>query len=203
MHSLSRYISCSLIFFLPLVSSGCADKTTVVLLPDPSGKVGKVTVTSDGGTAEIDEALESTTISSRTASPSKPRILSQKTIDREFGQTLAFLPEQPEHFLLYFKMDSTQLTTSSMQTIDKILTTIKEKESVDISVVGHTDTAGNRDYNFRLSRQRATAVAELLGEKGVKKRLIKTTSHGENNPLIPTKDNVIEPKNRRVEVTVR
>ncbi len=38
---------------------------------------------------------------------------------------------------------------------------------------------------------------------GVDPKGIRTTSHGEGNPLIPTKDNVAEPRNRRVEVIVR
>ena len=74
---------------------------------------------------------------------------------------------------------------------------------MDISVIGHTDTAGDKEYNFELSKRRAIAVKNLLVKQGVIKNFIKTTSHGEKNPLIKTGDNVIEPRNRRVEVIVR
>lgn len=193
-----------LVFLCGLIAlSGCAKQTTVVLLPDPDGKVGKVTVASDGGVAEIDEAREATIIRGRSAAPSTPKILSEKAIDKNFGKTLAFLPEQPEHFILYFEMDSQKLTAESTRSVPVILNTIKERASEDISVVGHTDTAGDRSYNYELSKKRAEAVAVVLREKGVKAGHIKITSHGENNPLVPTADNVKEPKNRRVEVTVR
>jgi outer membrane protein OmpA-like peptidoglycan-associated protein len=54
-----------------------------------------------------------------------------------------------------------------------------------------------------LSTERARHVRDQLVEKGVDAELISVTSHGEDNPLIPTPDEVAEPKNRRVEVVVR
>ena len=67
----------------------------------------------------------------------------------------------------------------------------------------NADTAGNPVYNLRLSTQRAEAIAKILAGKGIKSQFLKTTSHGENNPLIQTEDNVHEAKNRRVEIVVR
>ncbi len=113
------------------------------------------------------------------------------------------MPEPPVHFILYFKKDSNKLTSESLTLLPEVLITARERDSQDISVVGHTDTAGNPEYNLRLSNLRAQAIATILIDKGIKDSYIKTTSHGENNPLVPTKDNVHEPKNRRVEVVVR
>ena len=70
-------------------------------------------------------------------------------------------------------------------------------------VVGHTDTAGDKNYNLSLSKRRAAQVSNLLVDRGVRREHIYTTSHGEENPLVKTKDNVHEPLNRRVEVVVR
>ena len=74
---------------------------------------------------------------------------------------------------------------------------------MDTSVVGHTDTAGSKEYNYRLSRRRAEAIARLLVAGGVAPDLLEITSHGKDNPVVPTGDNVSEPRNRRVEVTIR
>jgi outer membrane protein OmpA-like peptidoglycan-associated protein len=74
---------------------------------------------------------------------------------------------------------------------------------VDISVVGHTDTVGDKRYNYQLSLKRAMTVSALLTAKGVAPSIIDTASHGKDNPLVPTGDQVPEPRNRRVEVTVR
>ena len=197
------YILFACLGIFTLVLSGCAPTTTVVLLPDPDGKVGALTVSTDAGSVDIAKAGEATTVKSKTSLPSKPTILSEDKIAATFGDVLASLPEQPIHFILYFKSGSTELTKESTDLLPKILETVEERESQSISVVGHTDTAGNRQYNYKLSTLRAKAVSRLLVEKGVKKMYIKSTSHGEENPLVKTADNVNEPRNRRVEVIVR
>ena len=74
---------------------------------------------------------------------------------------------------------------------------------VDVSVVGHTDTVGEKGYNYALSLKRAKAVASILLGKGVDPSTLDITSHGKDNPLVPTGDQVHEPRNRRVEITVR
>lgn len=182
---------------------GCAKKTTVVLLPDPGGTVGKVTVSSDVGSIDITKAQEATVVKGRQSTPTAPTILSDAEIQRDFSEALSSLPEPPQHFILYFEKDSPDLTAPSQKLIPDILTTASRRDSQDISVIGHTDTAGNPSYNLRLSQKRAGAVAQILIKEGIQDKFIKITSHGENNPLIPTADNVHEPKNRRVEVVVR
>ena len=202
--NLSVYVLPLYLGMVMLIMSGCcAPKTTVVLLPDPDGKVGALTVRTEAGSVGIAKARESTTVRSKSSLPSKPEIMSQEKITATFGEVLASLPEQPVHFTLYLQSGSTELTKDSINLLPKILEAIKERESQSISVVAHTDTAGNRQYNLRLSTQRAMAVSQHLIEKGVKKSYIKSTSHGEQNPLIKTADNVNEPRNRRVEVIVR
>lgn len=191
------------LFVLLFSLSGCAKQTTVVLLPDPSGKVGQVTVTSDVGSVDITRAQEATVIKGRQSTPSAPKVLPDDIIQRDFSEALASLPEPPVHFILYFQQDSNRLTSASTKNIPKVLATAKKRNSQNISVIGHTDTAGNSAYNMRLSNQRADAIAKILVDKGIDVQFIKVTSHGENNPLIPTKDNVNEARNRRVEVVVR
>ncbi len=124
-------------------------------------------------------------------------------VSRVFGAALAAQPQAPVHFILYFETDSSRPNTESLKMIPEILRVIGERKSNDISVVGHSDATGNRDYNIKLSLARAQAIARLLTEAGVDPGAIEITSHGKDNPLVPTPDNTPEPKNRRVEVTVR
>lgn len=200
-----KLLRCLALIFLVAIGvnfSGCA-KTTVVLLPDPDGKVGKLSISNEAGSVDIDKAGEATTVSGKQSLPSQPEVLPEEKITAKYGEVLASLPEQPVHFILYFRSGSTTLTPESVNKIPEIMETINQRQSQSISVVGHADTAGNRQYNLRLSKQRADAVGRILTEKGIKKFHIKTTSHGEENPLIKTADNVNEPRNRRVEVIVR
>ncbi len=205
MSKINQLVVFSLVL-LPLLGimlSGCAPTTTVVLLPEPDGKVGALTVSTDAGSVDITKPGEATTVRSKSSLPSEPEVMPEEKIAATFGQVLAALPEQPVHFILYFRSGSTKLTAESLQLFPDILQAIEKRSSQSISVVGHTDTAGNRDYNLRLSTRRAEAVRLLLNQKGVKLTYIRATSHGEENPLVKTADNVNEPRNRRVEVIVR
>lgn len=193
----------ALAIVLTVFTTGCAKQTKVVLLPDPSGKVGTVRVSTDAGSVDITRAQEATVVKGRKSIPSSPEVISQKEIEKDFAKALQSLPDPPVHFILYFQKDSNKLTDDSKKLIPDVLNTALQRGSQDISVIGHTDTAGNPEYNLRLSNLRAQAIATTLKNKGVKGSYIRTTSHGENNPLVPTKDNVHEPKNRRVEVVVR
>ena len=192
-----------ILLILLVFSSGCAEKTTVVLLPDPDGKVGHITVSNDAGSMTIDEAREATTIRGHDSRPSAPEILSLEKIDADFSQVLTILPGQPVHFILYFQEGSNELTAESRQTLPAIFESIHSKKSQHISVIGHTDTVGDRRYNLQLSRERAAAIRRLLVRQGVAADTITSTSHGQENLLIKTADNVNEPRNRRVEVVVK
>ena len=124
-------------------------------------------------------------------------------IRKKFGRALDAQPVPPVTFTLYFKSGTDSLTEVSEKLIPDILRTIEERKSTDISVVGHTDTKGSAEYNRRLSYKRALQVKEILVAKGVHAGFLDVNSHGESNPVVPTGDNISEPKNRRVEVTVR
>ena len=78
---------------------------------------------------------------------------------------------------------------------------------VEIVIAGHTDTVGSAADNDRLSRERAEAVEAALREtfaaRGVMSDAVAAVGRGERELLVETADQVSEPKNRRVEITVR
>jgi outer membrane protein OmpA-like peptidoglycan-associated protein len=195
---LRALVLCALFSF----TGGCARNSLVVLVPDPDGKTGRIAVSNQAGSVEIAAPNQATNISDVTSAPTQPAELDQAAINSLFAEALAIQPKRPVHFILYFEKD-TVLTTDSARLLADILTAIKERDSTDIMVVGHADTVGSRDFNMALSKSRAAAVTNLLVSKGVGAESIRTTSHGKGNPLIPTEDNVNEPRNRRVEVVVR
>lgn len=202
--SVSRFpVALLFLMLATMLFAGCAGKTTVVLLPDPDGTTGKVNVSNEAGTVAMDTANEATTISGPQAAPKAPAPMSQEDIQAVFSRAIDAQPKPPVHFILYFISDSTKLRSDSRKMLPDILRTIEERHSVDISVIGHTDTVGSKEYNFKLSKERAKAVASYLVGHGVEAAYISVTSHGEGNPLIPTGDNVSEPRNRRVEAVVR
>jgi len=192
----------TLLLFLITLSFGCAKRTLVALAPDPDGKVGSVYVTNEAGEVALDAPYQATSIGATRQRPTKPENLGREKIAGIFAEALSIQPARPRHFLLYFDRD-VSLTSESAELLPGIIAAIRERNSADISVVGHTDTVGSREYNTELSKRRAASVRDLLVGLGVAAETIRTTSHGKENPLIPTADNVSEPRNRRVEVDVR
>jgi outer membrane protein OmpA-like peptidoglycan-associated protein len=70
-------------------------------------------------------------------------------------------------------------------------------------VIGHTDTTGTAASNVDLGLRRATLVRRLLLDAGLEGTIVDATSHGEADLLVPTPDETREPRNRRVEISVR
>lgn len=191
-----------LLFCLALTS--CAAKgTTVVLIEDPDGTVGQVTVSNQVGTQTLDAARQSTTAAAPSTAPSAVRVADQAEIDSVYGRALKALPEPVETFVLYFRTGTSDLTPESRPTPARILASIARRGSTDVRVYGHSDRVGTSETNQRLSMERAEAMSAILVDMGVAKDIIRTSYHGEGNPLVPTEDEVPEPRNRRVEVLVR
>lgn len=192
--------SCLLIL---LVASGCGPKSQFIVMPEPNGKVGSVEVATRKGSQILNQPWQSTEVTSMDGMPSEPKILDEKQVRDMFKDAIEARPEIPVTYLVYFKSGGTEITADSKETIQDVLKAIKNRNTHEISVSGHTDSVGSIEFNRILSLNRARWVASLLVSQGVKKELIETTYHGKENQLIPTPDGVAEPRNRRVEITIR
>ena len=194
--------------------SGCAPKTAkidpsappadvlVVLVPDTeTGTVGRVVVSNQAGRTELASPYASARVTG-TRAP-RARALREGDVKRIFGDALAALPPPPLHFTLFFRFDSEELTSESRALVQDVLTSVKSQPVPDVLVIGHTDTMGTELSNFELGMRRANAVRAILIDAGLSPSVIDVRSHGELELLVPTKDEVFEPKNRRVEITVR
>jgi outer membrane protein OmpA-like peptidoglycan-associated protein len=170
-----------------------------VLLDNTDGSAGAITFTNAKGTVAVDRAKNAVNLDGATA----PYTVDEATLQKDFGAVLAARPLPPASFLLYFESGGTQLTAESQALIEKIVADAAKRPAADMSVIGHTDTEGDADANEKLGLQRAQAVSQWLVGAGVKTIETTVTSHGERDLLVKTPDNTAEPRNRRVEVTVR
>ena len=187
-----------------LIISGCATvKDTIVLVHDADGKVGKITVTTKGGTQTLTVANTMVEVTGFEKSPSDPKRIDQSQIDLQFNHSMKALPAAPVSFLLYFLNDTSELTAESKSYIPEILSLVNKREFYEISIIGHTDTTGSDEYNIKLSAARAESVRDALLSHGIRSDKMELRYHGKRDPLIPTGDNVREPRNRRVEVIVK
>ena len=177
-------------------------QTTVVLLPESDGSVGRAIVSNPAGVAELGTPRAATSVV-RGAAPQPVTDMSEQDVQRLFGAALAAQPPAPAHFTLFFQFDSDVLTDESRQLVSQVVRSLKDYPAPQVTVVGHTDTAGEAAANVKLGLQRANSVRATLMEAGLDGAAIDVTSHGESTLLVPTADEVYEPKNRRVDITVR
>ncbi|MDT4291568.1 OmpA family protein [Methylomonas sp. MO1] len=187
-----------LTFAAALGLSGCA-KSYLVLLEDHDGSTGKVIFSGANSETVIEQAGFGAALdNSKTVFK-----VEQEKINKDFGRALASEPVLPEIFLLYFETGGTKLTAESAALIPKIIETAGKHPAADISVIGHTDTVGDAGKNEKLANERAVQVSRLFDPSKLDVKEVAVTSHGEKNLLIKTGDETSEPRNRRVEVTIR
>jgi outer membrane protein OmpA-like peptidoglycan-associated protein len=134
---------------------------------------------------------------------SKPVIASAQDVGRIFGGALNARPTPPAVYQLYYKTGSVTLVPDALAAFDKVFSEIMHRKAAEVVVAGYTDTVGTMKTNDRLSLERAQAVSKLLLARGVTPGAVTTLGRGERDPLVPTKEQVAEEKNRRVEITVR
>jgi outer membrane protein OmpA-like peptidoglycan-associated protein len=101
-----------------------------------------------------------------------------------------------------FETNSSTLNSSSYEELDMLVDNLKMNSDISIELSAHTDDKGSDAYNFKLSDQRAAAVAEYLITKGIAKRRIISKGYGKTQPLVPNTSDENRAKNRRVELKV-
>lgn len=200
-----RLLKLLAVVLMPALMAACGGipDDIVVLLPDEEEEVGIVEVSNADATRRLTEAHQAVALRGPERPPGEVFVLPQQEVEKIFARAVAAQPEPPERFILYFETGTTRLTPYSEGRLPEILKVIGRRTAPEVDVSGHTDTSGTRDFNLRLARDRAEAVRDAIVDIGVDPERITVTSHGQNNPLIPTPDGVAEPRNRRVEVVVR
>lgn len=170
---------------------------TVTVLPSADGHIGTVVVQRGDERQVLNQPYATTRNGEAVA------VLSPAEVKQEFGATLQALPARPTIFLLYFVTGTDELTEESKGELQRILDELKQRPVPDVYVIGHTDTVGELRGNDQLSAQRAETVKGFLVGIGIPAERIETAGRGKREPIVPTGDNIDEPKNRRVEINVR
>jgi outer membrane protein OmpA-like peptidoglycan-associated protein len=170
------------------------------VLPAPDGHVGAIVVKGPQSEQVVNTAYGAVRIEGKSQSTAA---LDAGQVRDMFGSTLDALPGVATSFTLYFVEGKDELTPESQAQLDSVFAELQRRPLPDIVVIGHTDTVGSLDFNDKLSRARADRMRELLIERGLPAERIEAAGRGKRELLVPTDDNISEPRNRRVEINVR
>lgn len=110
---------------------------------------------------------------------------------------------QAKTFILYFDKNSSKLTPDSQKVVLEAIDAAKARGVNQVSLVGHTDRAGNDTYNAKLSGSRVQSVVDAMKKGGVGENVLSIATFGETLPAVKTADGRSEAKNRRVEIVVK
>ncbi len=102
---------------------------------------------------------------------------------------------------VFFETDSSSLTDQARQTLEKQAAWLQRYTNYPITIEGHADERGTREYNIALGARRAAATREYLVSRGIPAKRIKTISYGKERPVAVCNDISCWSQNRRA-VTV-
>lgn len=186
----------------PKVIEPLARTDLYILLPGAGGaSSGALAVTSGAQQQTLATPYAAATVA-------QPGTIGTKTMTEAetrslFEAALAAQPPRPTSYVLYFLLDSDELTPESRAMVETILGEITKRPAPEVIVIGHTDTMGSQDYNDDLSLKRAKLVRSKLIERGLKEADVEASGRGKRELLVPTADQVPEARNRRVEIIVK
>ncbi|MFV0679365.1 OmpA family protein [Ottowia sp.] len=183
-----------------LLVAGCAPAARVTLLPQEGGKTGAVEVNANQKDTVLSQPYQSAAVG---RSDVEIEQLDAKDVQKRYGTLLSVQPGGAERFTLYFMPGGTELTPESTSELAGILTHATERPGGELIITGHTDRVGKLEANDALSLWRAQTVRELVIGRGFNASRVDAVGRGEREPVVPTEDEVDEPKNRRVEIVVR
>lgn len=104
--------------------------------------------------------------------------------------------------IVYFTTDSSDLTPEAQQTLMKQARWLQQYSQYTISVEGHADERGTREYNIALGHRRATVVKSFLSRNGVNAQRMRVTSYGKERPVAVCNDISCWSQNRRAQTVL-
>ena len=98
---------------------------------------------------------------------------------------------------VFFNYDKFTIKPDGRKTLEKQAAWMKANSSVTVTIQGHADERGTRDYNLALGDRRANSVKDYLVSLGVKPARVNTISYGKERPVATGSNEAAWTQNRR------
>ena len=103
---------------------------------------------------------------------------------------------------VFFATNKFNLTTAARDTLRKQSTWLRKNKKITVTIEGHADERGTREYNLALGERRANAAKDYLMTYGVYGKRLSVISYGKERPVNPASSPLAWSQNRR-SVTVK
>ncbi len=98
---------------------------------------------------------------------------------------------------VFFDFDKSDLKPEARKTIEPWSAWLKQYPNVSVTIEGHCDERGTREYNLALGERRANAAKNFLTSLGVDARRVSTISYGKERPAVVGSNEAAWSQNRR------
>ncbi|MCG8379176.1 MAG: peptidoglycan-associated lipoprotein Pal [Proteobacteria bacterium] len=102
--------------------------------------------------------------------------------------------------IIYFEYDSSEIRSEYRSVIEAHAAYLIRNPSTTITLEGHADERGSREYNLALGERRAQSIRQQMALLGVASSQIRLVSYGEERPAVEGHDEASWQQNRRVEI---
>jgi len=99
---------------------------------------------------------------------------------------------------IYFDYNSDKLLKDGKEILNNQAKWLKDNSDARITVEGHCDQRGSKEFNYALGKKRAVAAKKYLIEKGVNSSKIRVVTYGKDRPAVKGEGEEVWAKNRRV-----
>lgn len=144
-----------------------------------------------------DEALTNETISEEGGSSSVSNQVGVDDASTESDVNANTTTSLLNEHIIYFEYDSTQLKDTTQDIINAHAEFLLSNPEQQITLEGHADERGTREYNLALGEKRANVVKRALMFKGVQRSQINSISFGEEKPQVDSHSEEAWSSNRR------
>ena len=104
---------------------------------------------------------------------------------------------------VFFGYDSSELDSDALELLQDQVAWLKQHNNVSVTIEGHCDERGKREYNLALGERRANAVKDYLVARGVDGGRVSTISYGKEKPVALGNDKAAWSQNRRGVTTIQ
>jgi peptidoglycan-associated lipoprotein len=181
-----------------LALAACASKVRLDDLPpvdNRSTSTGQTTTTSSPNTTTTPDTTTGT--GNPTQSGSSTAIKTVQTVGNDTVQPMTGLLAQRS---IYFDYDSFGIKEEAKAVLDAHAQYLSKNKPLKVSLEGHTDERGGREYNLALGQKRANAVQQALQLLGVQEVQMEAVSFGKEKPKAAGSTEADFAENRRVDI---
>jgi adhesin transport system outer membrane protein len=182
--------------------AGPQDCGRITLLPDDSGKLGRLVVKgAKSGEVKLEKAFAA---SQDGCDKLVPVQSGADEVSARYKPALDLLPAAARYYRINFLFGKDEMLPQSSVVFRALLDDYRKTGAPEVTIIGHADKTGDAAFNLDLSQRRAKAVFDMLTKDGdVPAAAIEQAWRGDQEPIVGTEGAKAEPRNRRVEVKIQ